>query len=131
MIVWYNLYSYWIIGFTLLYILHLIQFSMIPSAIATFIVTVLFLIIKVYNRIPINFTYIFIQFIIHIFPFLIFPFTITQKDIFINSIIVTVYILWLKIQGLTVESLYTSYNEILHEDGRITLIEFMKRRQMI
>jgi hypothetical protein len=30
-----------------------------------------------------------------------------------------------------VESLYTSYNEILHEDGRITLIEFMKRRQMI
>ena len=128
MIVWYNVYSFWVVGLFILYISGLIKFSIVPSVIGACVGTIIFLLWKIYDKIPMNVTFVLVQVILHIFPFFILPFKFTQTDIIINTGIFIFYLLWLKIQNL---NFYALYDDIVHEDGRVTLIGYAKRRGLL
>jgi hypothetical protein len=128
MILWYNVYSFWVIGLFILYITHIIRFSIIPAVIGACIGTICFLIWKIYAGIPMNITFVSVQIVLHLFPFFVLPLQFTQRDILIHCMIFIIYLLWLTLQGY---NFFTLYREIVYEDGRVTLIGYAKRRGLI
>ena len=100
----------------------IIPFSVIPTVVGTLVGTLVLLYLK---RTPMSFTFIAIQLILHLFPFLILPVKFTRQDVLINLGIFAVFNLWLAAQNETFVSVYKA---IVYEDGRLTLGDYLKRR---
>lgn len=125
---WYYLYSYWSIILVILQVLKLTSFSAMPSVILVFFSVVGFCLWKNYVGIPYNITYVLIQVGIHCVPFLLIPLRFTQRDVLINVVIFCIYCVFLYIMGISFNDIYT---KVAHEDGRVTLIGFLKSRKVI
>lgn len=128
MVEWYNLYSFWVAIMCILSWTKTIKFSVMPSVIATIIGTFILLYLKTKVGKPMNKTFITIQVCLHLFPFLILPVKFSRLDVFINFGIFVMFNLWLLIQCKT---FFSVYDEIVHEDGRLTLAEYAQKRGII
>ena len=128
MIYWYNLYTFWTAILCLLAWARLVPFSVIPSVIGTIIGTLGFLYLKLRVGKQMSIEYVTIQIVLHLFPFLILPLKFTHQDVLINIGIFILFNLWLLVQGETFVSMYRA---IVYEDGRLTLIDYARRRGFI
>lgn len=125
MIKWYNLYSFWTAIMCLLAWARLVPFSVIPSVLATILGTLVFLYLKVRVGKPMGLTFVTLQIVLHLFPFLILPVQFTRRDVLMNLGIFMVFNFWLWAQG---ETFVSVYRDIVYEDGRLTLSDYAKRR---
>lgn len=105
-----------------------IPFSVIPSVIGTIIGTIVFLLWKVRIGKQMSLTFITLQIVLHLFPFLILPMKFTQQDVLLNLGVFLVFNAWLASQGKTFMSLY---RDIVYEDGRLTLGDYLERRGLM
>jgi hypothetical protein len=128
MVYWYNLYSFWTAIMCILSYFHLIPFSVIPSVIGTIVGTIGFLIMKMRVGKKMGFTFVALQVVLHLFPFLIIPLKFTRTDVFINAGIFLLFNIWLWSQSKTFKSVY---KDIVYEDGRLTLRDYITRRGFI
>ena len=122
---WYNLYSFWTAIMCILAYFRLIPFSVIPSVIGTIIGTLVFLAWKLCIGKQMGLTFITLQIVLHLFPFLILPVKFTQRDLVMNLGVFLVFNAWLWTQGKTFLSVY---RDIVYEDGRLTLGDYLERR---
>lgn len=122
MIHWYNLYSYWTAVLCVLAWARIIPFSVIPSVLGTIAGTLSLLYLKKYPSSP---TFVTIQIVLHLFPFLILPLKFTYQDVGINFGIFILFNLWLLVQG---ETFLSVYRDIVYEDGRLSFGDYVKRR---
>jgi hypothetical protein len=72
-----------------------------------------------------GFTFVALQIVLHLFPFLILPVQFTRQDVLANIGVFMLFNMWLLSQGLTFMSVY---KDIVYEDGRLTLYDYAKRR---
>ena len=122
---WYNLYSFWTAIMCILSYFRVIPFSVIPSVIGTIIGTLVFLFWKMQVGKQMGMTFIVLQLVLHLFPFLILPVKFTQRDLLMNLGVFLFFNAWLAAQGKTFMSVY---RDIVYEDGRLTLGDYLKRR---
>jgi hypothetical protein len=122
---WYNLYSYWMIIMTVLSYFRLIPFSVIPSVIGTILGTLVFLAWKLRVGKQMSLTFISLQLVLHLLPFVILPLKFTQQDLVMNLGVFLMFNAWLWTQGKTFMSVY---KDIVYEDGRLTLGDYLERR---
>ena len=73
MVYWYNLYSFWTAVMCIMSYFRVIPFSVIPSVVATIFGTLVFLYMKVRVGKQMGFTFVVLQIVLHMFPFLILP----------------------------------------------------------
>lgn len=125
MVYWYNLYSFWTAIMCILSYFRVIPFSVIPSVVATIFGTLVFLYMKLRVGKQMGFTFVALQIVLHLFPFLILPVQFTRQDIMANIGVFVLFNIWLLAQGLTFMSVY---KDIVYEDGRLTLYDYAKRR---
>jgi hypothetical protein len=122
---WYNLYSFWTAIMCILSYFKVIPFSVIPSVVATIFGTLVFLYMKLRVGKQMGLVLIALQIVLHLFPFLILPVQFTRQDILANIGVFVLFNLWLWAQGLTFMSVY---QDIVYEDGRLTLYDYAARR---
>jgi hypothetical protein len=126
---WYFLYTYWALTLAILQYLHIISFSAMPSVILVTVGIITLCIWKIaVVHIPINLTYVCIQILLHSTPFLLIPLKFTLRDVWINCIIIMVYLLLLYIMKINFISIYS---QVAHENGEVTFGEFLKSRKVI
>jgi len=124
-VLWYNLYSFWTAIMCILSYFRVIPFSVIPSVIGTIIGTLVFLFWKMQVGKQMGMTFIVLQLVLHLFPFLILPVKFTQRDVLMNLGVFLFFNAWLAAQGKTFMSVY---RDIVYEDGRLTLGDYLERR---
>ena len=122
---WYNLYSFWTAIMCILSYFKVIPFSVIPSVVATIFGTLVFLYMKVRVGKQMGLVFVALQIVLHLFPFLILPVQFTHQDILANISVFVLFNLWLWAQGLTFMSVY---QDIVYENGRLTLYDYAARR---
>jgi len=124
---WYNIYSYWVFILFILSYIKLLKFSVMPSVIVAFVGSILMYIGKIYLGIPINIPIMIYMFILHFLPFALTPkpLEFTKRDLYINIVILLIYVLWLQLQGINVLKVY---NKILYQKMNISVIELLKNR---
>ena len=124
---WYNIYSYWVIILVILSYFQIIKFSVIPSVIIALVGSIILYIAKLYLHIPVNIPIMIYMFILHILPFALTPepLEFTKRDIYINIIILLIYVLWLQLQGINILKVY---NKILNQKMNISLPKLLKNR---
>jgi hypothetical protein len=98
-----------------------------PSVIVAFVGSILMYIGKIYLGIPINIPIMIYMFILHLLPFALTPkpLEFTKRDLYINIVILLIYVLWLQLQGINVLKVY---NKILYQKMNISVIELLKNR---
>ena len=124
MIPWYNVYSFWVfIFFTCKKVFNINSVSITPTVLGSLFGTIIFFILKIYFRVPMSLPFYISQILLHMLPLVLTPFQL--KDYGLNLGIFVVYLLWLKSQNVDI---FSMYNQIIHEDGRVTFTEYAHRR---
>jgi len=109
----YQLYSFWIAVLFILYVIKIINFSIMPSVLIGIIGTIIILTYKFYiTTFQINYKLGFTILIIHFIPLFVIPFKFTQYDLLYNLCIFIIYLLTLQLQNT---NLIKVYNKIIYE----------------
>lgn len=126
---WYYQYSFWIFYISILQFFKIVPFSIIPSVICICIVVTFLLIWKIYLKIPMNIPFLIVECIVHVGPLLYLPLTnITNRDITINLLLFTAYLIWLTLNN---QNILTYYRNLVYENEDISLIDYAKQRKII
>jgi hypothetical protein len=103
-------YSFWVLGLLILQLLHIIQFSCIPSAILASVGTVILDIIRYYRGI-LTYKVFIISILIHIPPFLLVPLKFGRKDIYMNMAVLLLFFIYILIAKITPKQ---AFNDMLY-----------------
>jgi hypothetical protein len=93
-------YSFWVLVLLILQLLHIIQFSCIPSAILASVGTIILDIIRYYKGI-LTYKVFILSILIHIPPFLLVPLKFGRKDIFMNMAVLVLFFIYMFIAKIT------------------------------
>ena len=103
-------YSFWVLGLLILQLLHIIQFSCIPSAILASVGTVILDLIRYYRGI-LTYKVFIISILIHIPPFILVPLNFGSKDIFMNLGVLLIFFIYMFIAKITPKK---AFNDMLY-----------------
>lgn len=120
----YQYYSWWTLGLVALYLAGAVPFSVLPTALMTFLGAVVFLSIKYRKNKTFNVKLAIIILIVHATPFAILPLRVTYPDVIYNAIIFMLYLMSLALQNT---NMFEAYYKLLEwDDNNLTIYNYYK-----
>ena len=119
----YHLFSWWTLGLLLMYKSGVIQFSILPSILVSFVGIFVFLYIKKQRSKSYNPNIVLLLTFMHSFPLLLVPIkSPTSTDLIYNNIFFLVYLVSLYIQGTDIWEVYNKHLD--QTDSEVLIVKY-------
>jgi hypothetical protein len=119
----YHLFSWWTLGLLLFYKTGVIQFSILPSILVSFIGLFVFLYIKKKRSKLYNPNIVLLLILMHSFPLFIVPIkTPTNNDLVCNSIFFLIYLISLHLQRTNIWEVYNQHLD--QTDSEVLIVKY-------
>lgn len=119
----YHLFSWWTLGLLFMYKSGVIQFSILPSILVSFVGIFVFLYIKKQRSKSYNPNIVLLLTFMHSFPLLLVPIkSPTSTDLIYNNIFFLVYLMSLYIQGTDIWEVYNKHLD--QTDSEVLIVKY-------